>query len=134
MADINTAISLINTHYPGTQYYAIFSGTNQIRVFDGCPPRPYTGSSTQSYTSYDYVYGIPLSQGTQSISASTFTLNSVACSSDSGPHGQITIDDSSLRVLAYIPFVPFYLFLSIFIFYFLIKFCLQLFFGRRFFP
>lgn len=125
---INTAISLIGQIYTG-QYYAIFSGS-QIRVFTGCPPRSNTGQS-RNYTAYDYVYGIPVSEGTQNISQNTYTLNSVACNSDSGPHGHINIDNNPLRVLAYIPYTPFYLAGSIMFFIFVFTFIFKMFFGWR---
>lgn len=125
---INTAISLIGDMYTG-QYYAIFSGT-QIRVFTGCPPRS-TTSQSRDYIAYDYSYGIPVTEGSQNINQNTYTLNSVDCSSDSGPHGSIVIDNNPLRVLAYIPYVPFYLMASIVAFIFVFRFIFKLFFGWR---
>lgn len=127
---IATAISLPNTNFAGTDYFAIYSG-DTIRVYQGCPNRSNYGV-TMDYTSYDWRYGVPLTQGSSSISNSTFVLDSLSCNDrDSGPHGQIAISSNSLDVPAYMPFKPFYLVLSIMTFIWVISYIIKMMWGDR---
>lgn len=128
---IATEIALPNTNYSGTQYFAIYSG-DTIRVFEGCPRRSSSYGTTMDYISYNWIYGIPLSEGSQTISSTTFTLDSLACvSSDSGPHGQIAITGTSLDVPAYMPFKPFYFALSIITFIWTMVFIIRMMWGDQ---
>lgn len=127
---INTAISLPGTLYSGTNYFAIYSG-DTIRVFNGCPSRGSYGT-TMDYISYHAAYGYPMSEGSQNISSSTYTLDSPSCnSSDSGPHGQIAISGNSLDVPAYMPYKPFYFALSVITYIWVMSFIIKMMWGNR---
>lgn len=126
---IATQISLPGSNYAGTKYFAIYSG-DTIRVYEGCPNRSNYGTQ-MDYISYDWRYGVPLTQGSSSISQNTFTLDSLSCvDSDTGPHGQIAISGTSLDVPAYLPFKPFYLALSIIVFIWVMSFIIKMLWGR----
>lgn len=131
MADLVTAISIPEWSRESSNYFAIFSGDN-IRIYEGCPPRPVTSSTSVDYQQFNAIYGFAVSEGSSNISRTTFTLDSPDCaSSDTGPHGTIAITDNSLDVLAFMPFKPFYFALSIFTFVWILMFIIHLFFGRR---
>lgn len=128
---INTAIALPGTLYAGSDYFAIYSG-DTIRVFEGCPYRGSTYGQQMDYISYNAFYGFPLSEGTQSISQGTYTLDSPSCHGrDTYNHGQIAISSNSLDVPAYMPFKPFYFALSVITFIWVMTFIIKMMWGSR---
>lgn len=104
-----------------TDYTVEFTGSDTARIYFDCA-RTATSSST-TYWEYNYIYGVPLSEGVSSPGPDDFLFDSASCSDlDNGPHAVIAVSEDALDAPAFLPFKTFLFFGAIFFFIYLITF------------